>query len=79
MESDTSHIWNQIIILIVLTLVNAFFACAEMAMVSVNKNKIRRLAEDGKKSAIMVQNFLEEPTKFLSTIQVANYLSGILF
>jgi len=76
MESDTSHIWNQIIILIVLTLVNAFFACAEMAMVSVNKNKIRRLAEDGKKSAIMVQNFLEEPTKFLSTIQVAITLAG---
>ncbi len=76
MESDTSPIWNQIIILIVLTLVNAFFACAEMAMVSVNKNKIRRLAEDGKKSAIMVQNFLEEPTKFLSTIQVAITLAG---
>ena len=76
METDTSHIWNQIIILIVLTLVNAFFACAEMAMVSVNKNKIRRLAEDGKKSAIMVQNFLEEPTKFLSTIQVAITLAG---
>ncbi len=76
MESDSSHILMQIIILIILTLINSFFSGAEMAMVSVNKNRIRRFAEEGKQSAILVLKFLEEPTKFLSTIQVAITLAG---
>ncbi|MBE5966730.1 MAG: HlyC/CorC family transporter [Lachnospiraceae bacterium] len=75
-DPDAYSISLQITILVLLTLVNAFFACAEMAMVSVNKSKIKRLAEEGKKSAVLVQNFLEEPTKFLSTIQVAITLAG---
>lgn len=76
MDPDTEKIIGQIIILVLLTMVNAFFACAEMAMVSVNKNKIKRLMEEGKKSARLVHLFLEEPTKFLSTIQVAITLAG---
>ncbi len=75
-ESDTESLLGQLLILIILTAVNAFFACAEMAMVSSNKSKIRRLAEEGKKSARLVQKFNEEPTKFLSTIQVAITLAG---
>jgi putative hemolysin len=70
------NIGFNIIILVALTLINAFFSCAEMAMVSVNKSKIRMLANSGKKSAKLVLEFLDEPTKFLSTIQVAITLSG---
>ncbi len=76
LPSDAEKIIGQLIILVILTMVNAFFACAEMAMVSSNKSKIRRMAEEGKKSARLVQKFLEEPTKFLSTIQVAITLAG---
>ena len=80
MEVDSDPSGNtiliRIIVLLILTLINAFFACAEMAMVSVNKGKIRRLAEKGNKRAILVQQFQEEPTKFLSTIQVAITLAG---
>ncbi len=75
-DPDAGNILVQIIILIILTLVNSFFACAEMAMVSVNKNKIRKYADEGKKSAKLVLQFLDEPTKFLSTIQVAITLAG---
>jgi putative hemolysin len=75
-DPDAEKIIGQIIILVILTMINAFFACAEMAMVSVNKNKIKRFAEEGKKSAKLVHKFLEEPTKFLSTIQVAITLAG---
>lgn len=75
-DPDADKIIGQIIILVLLTLINAFFSCAEMAMVSSNKMKIRRLAEDGSKSAKLVQQFSEEPTKFLSTIQVAITLAG---
>lgn len=75
-EPDAGQILMQLIILILLTLVNSFFACAEMAMVSVNKNKIRKYADEGRKSAKLVLQFLDEPTKFLSTIQVAITLAG---
>lgn len=75
-DPDPENVIGQIIILIILTSVNAFFSCAEMAMVSSNKSKIRRFAEEGRKSAKLVQKFLEEPTKFLSTIQVAITLAG---
>lgn len=75
-DPDGDNIINQIIILIGLTLVNAFFAGAEMATVSVNKNKINMMAEEGNKKAQLILALLEEPTKFLSTIQVAITLSG---
>jgi len=75
-DPDAENIIFQIFILVVLTFINAFFSCAEMAMVSVNKNKIRRMAEEGKKSAKLVQKFFDDPTKFLSTIQVAITLAG---
>lgn len=47
-----------------------------MAIVSVNKNKIRRLSEEGNKKAKLVEKLLEQPTNFLSTIQVAITLAG---
>lgn len=78
MEVDQSslNIIMQLVLLLVLTLINAFFACAEMAIVSINKNKIRMMAEDGNKKAMKIEKVLEEPTKFLSTIQVAITLAG---
>jgi putative hemolysin len=76
MDPDPEKIMIQIMILIFLTMINAFFSCAEMAMVSANKNKIKRMAEEGRKSAKLVLLFLSEPTKFLSTIQVAITLAG---
>lgn len=75
MDPD-GEIIMQLLLLAALTAINAFFACAEMATVSVNKNKIGRLAEGGNKRAVLVQNLLKEPTRFLSTIQVAITLSG---
>lgn len=75
-DPDGDSIILQIVILIILTLINAFFSCAEMATVSVNKNKLKRLAESGNKKASLVQKLIEEPTKFFSTIQVAITLAG---
>jgi len=75
-DPDGNSIMIQILILIFLTLINAFFSCAEMAMVSVNKNKMKRLADSGNKKAILICKLLDEPTRFLSTIQVAITLAG---
>lgn len=71
-----SSIVFQIILIIILTLVNAYFAASEMAIVSVNKNKIHRLSEEGNKKAKLVEKLLDQPTNFLSTIQVAITLAG---
>lgn len=75
-DPDASNLLMQLVILLILTLVNAFFAGAEMALVSVNKSKMTMLAENGKKKAQLILKIMNEPTKFLSTIQVAITLSG---
>lgn len=78
MESDpqAANILSQLAVLVVLTAVNAFFAGSEMAVVSVNKNKIHRLAEQGNKNAALIERLMEDSTVFLSTIQVAITLAG---
>lgn len=75
-DPDANNIISQLLILVLLTFINAFFSCAEMATVSANKNKIKRLADGGNKKAILVQKLMNEPTMFLSTIQVAITLAG---
>lgn len=79
-DPGATQIALQLLFLVFLTFVNAFFAGAEMAVVSVNKNKIRRLADNGNKKAVLIQKLLEDSTKFLSTIQVvitfANFFSS---
>ena len=66
----------QFIVIIVLTGINAFFSSAEMAIVSINRNKLKILVEEGNKKAIMLENLMKEPSKFLSTIQVGITLAS---
>lgn len=66
----------QFIVIIVLTGINAFFSGAEMSIVSVNKNKIKVMVEERDKKAILLDNLLKEPSKFLSTIQVGITLAS---
>lgn len=68
----------QFVLIIVLIVINAFFAMTEMAIVSVNKNKMRTLAQDGNRKADSVLKLLDNPNKFLSTIQVMITLAGFL-
>ena len=75
-DPDGTQILMQLFILVLLTLVNAFFAGAEMAVVSVNKNRVKVLAEEGNKKALLIQSLFEDSTKFLSTIQ-GNHMCGI--
>lgn len=70
------EVYFQIIILILLTLINAFFAASEMAIVSMDKKKLLTLSEQGDKRAIKVEKLLKEPSRFLSTIQVGITFAG---
>lgn len=76
MDPEPMSLVSQFILILVLTLFNAFFASAEMAIVSVNRNRIKMLADDGNKKASLLVDLLEEPNKFLSTIQVGITLAG---
>ena len=69
---------THIFILVVLIGLNAFFAASEMAFVSLNDNKIEKQAKEGNKKAKQIQKMLENPSRFLSTIQVGITLAGFL-
>ncbi|MBE6131575.1 MAG: HlyC/CorC family transporter [Erysipelotrichaceae bacterium] len=75
-DADADSILLQIIIIAVLTIINAFFAMSEMAVISANKTKIDILAKDGNKKAKLVQKLNDNQTNFLSTIQVGITLAG---
>lgn len=75
-SAQTNSMLIQVLFLVTLTLINAFFASAEMAIVSVNKNKMKMLANEGNKKAQILCKLMDEPTKFLSTIQVGITLAG---
>lgn len=72
----SSNIIFQIILVVILTLINAFFSSAEMAIISMNKNRIKILAEEGNKKAQLLEKLNEEPSKLLATIQVGITLAG---
>lgn len=68
----------QIILQIILILLNAVFACAEIAIISMNDNKLASMAASGDKRAIRLARLTSQPARFLATIQVAITLSGFL-
>ena len=76
--SEHTNAITQIIIILILTTINALFAAAELAIDSSKNTKIKILAEKGNKNAILFQKLLKEPTKFLSSIQVAITFAGFL-
>lgn len=68
----------SIIFLIILIALNAFFAASEIALISLNDNKIRIQANEGNKKAQLLQKLLAEPSRFLATIQIGITLAGFL-
>ena len=69
---------SQIGILIVLILLNAYFAMAEIAFISLNDAKIEKQAKEGNKKAKQIEKMLKNPSKFLATIQIGITLAGFL-
>lgn len=69
---------GSILLQVVLIALNAVFACAEIAVLSANENKMAKLAEEGNKKAKRLGKLTADPARFLATIQVAITLSGFL-
>lgn len=77
MDADPSgSILPQVLIVLFLVFFNAFFAAAEMAIVSLNKNRINTLVDEGDKRALQLKKLMDEPSRFLATIQVGVTLAG---
>mgnify|MGYP005801276067 CR=1 FL=1 len=73
-----SDIVQQLLLQLILILLNAFFAATEIAVISLNEKKVKARAEDGDKKAVKMLKMIEEPTRFLSTIQIGITLAGFL-
>lgn len=75
--SDGHIIW-QLLLQLALILINAVFACAEIAVISMNDTKLAKLAATGDKKAIRLAKLTSQPARFLSTIQVGITFAGFL-
>lgn len=71
-----SSLFSSVLLILVLTLLNALLAGAEMAFVSLNPGKIKQMADAGDKKARRVQKLLKDSDSFLSAIQVGITLGG---
>lgn len=74
--SQTIHL--QLLLLLLLTLLNAFFSASEMALVSLNRSRVEQKAAEGERKYIRLLQVLENPNNFLSTIQVGITFISIL-
>ncbi len=78
MDTDPGSIIIKIVTLFALIFVNAFFSMSEMAIVTLNDNKIDKMAEQGNKKAKQIKKLTENTSSFLSTIQIGVTLAGFL-
>lgn len=69
---------KQLLLQFILIAINAFFAATEIAVISLNEKKVKAKAEDGDKKAVKMLKMIEEPTRFLSTIQIGITFAGFL-
>ncbi|MFQ7234173.1 MAG: hemolysin family protein, partial [Enterococcus hulanensis] len=77
-DPDSQSLILQLGLLVILTLINGFLAAAEIAVVSVNKNRVEQKAEEGNPKSKKLLQIIHDPNNFLSTIQVGITLVNIL-
>ena len=68
----------QLLLQLILIALNAVFACAEIATISMNDTKLEKMAASGNKKAVTLKKLTSQPARFLATIQVAITLSGFI-
>lgn len=72
------HLFWPLLLQLTLIIINALFACAEIAVIAMNNNKLAKLVSIGDKRAVRLAQLTEQPARFLSTIQVGITLAGFL-
>ena len=77
-DTNSANVLIYLLILVVLIFANGFFAASEMEMVTLNDAKLKLMSEDGNRKAKLVQKLLNQPTKFLASIQVGVTVAGFM-
>ncbi len=75
---EDSNVWFEILIVILLILLNGFFAMSELAIVSARRARLKPLADEGHRGARKALELADDPTQFLSTVQIGITLVGIV-
>ena len=75
---DPDPILWQLLLQLFLIALNAIFACAEIAVISINDNKLEQLSASGNRKAKRLLSLTNQPSKFLATIQVGITMAGFL-
>ena len=68
----------DLVVVVILILVGGFFAASEMALITVKRYRLNQLADDGNRAARTAQRLVEDPSRFLATIQIAITFLGFL-
>ena len=76
--SDGEAVLLPLLVQFILIIINAVFACAEIAVISMNDNRLAKLTAAGDRRAIRLSKLTEQPARFLATIQVGITLAGFL-
>lgn len=75
----TGSNWGlDLLVLLILVLINGFFSASEFSLVSMNQNKVRKMADEGSESAKRLLKLVSNPSGFLATIQVGVTFAGFL-
>ena len=75
MEDPSQNLILQFVLLLILTLLNAFFSASEMALVSLNRSRVEQKAEEGDKKFIRLLSVLENPNNFYQRFKLVSPLS----
>src|SRR5262245_38365171 len=76
--SSGASLWVEIAIVLLLVLLNGFFAMSELAIVSARRARLKPLADEGNRGARRALHLAAEPTQFLATVQIGITLVGII-
>ena len=75
---EEGSIWGPLFLQMVLLLINGVFASAEIAVISMNDNRLAKMAAEGDKRAVRLAKLTEQPSQFLSVIQISITLASLL-
>ena len=78
MDPDPANLMFKLILLFILIFINAFFAMSEIAIITLNDLKLQKMADEGNKKAKKILKLTENPSNFLSSIQIGITLAGFL-
>ncbi len=77
-SSTTGNPVVDLVVVVLLILIGGFFAASEIALITVKRHRLEQMADEGRRSAAIARGLVEDPSRFLATIQIAITFLGFL-